>query len=55
MQRGMIRTSLTMLGDQTSQASAQASADLKKPLLERADSVRRHGSDLLAHADKTQK
>ena len=50
-----IGNSLSMLGDQTSQASAQASADLKKPLLELADLLRRHGSDLLAHADKTKK
>ena len=47
--------SLSMLGDQTSQASAQAPADLKKPLVELADLLRRHGSDLLAHAEKVQK
>lgn len=45
-----IGTSLTMLGDQTSQASAHAPTDLKKPLVELADLLRRHGSDLLAHA-----
>ena len=50
-----IGNSLSMLGDQTSEASAQASADLKKPLLELADLLRRHGGDLLAHADKSQK
>ena len=50
-----IGNSLTMLGDQTSQASAQAPADLKKPLIELADLLRRHGSDLLTHADKKKK
>ena len=50
-----IGNSLSMLGDQTSQASAQAPDDLKKPLVELADLLRRHGSDLLAHASKTQK
>ena len=50
-----IGSSLSMLGDQTSQASAQAPADLKRPLVELADLLRRHGSDLLAHADKTKK
>lgn len=47
--------SLSMLGDQTGQASAKAPADLKKPLLELADLLHRHGSDLLAHADKAAK
>ena len=47
-----IGNSLTMLGNQTSQISATAAADLKKPLLDLADTLRRHGSDLLAHADK---
>ena len=47
-----IGNSLTMLGNQTSQLSAQANADVKKPLLELADLLRRHGSDLLAHAEK---
>jgi hypothetical protein len=50
-----IGNSLSMLGDQTSQVSTQASEDLKKPLQELADLLRRHGSDLLAHAEKTQK
>ena len=50
-----IGSSLTILGDQTSQASTEAPADLKKPLLELADLLRRHGSDLLAHADKSQR
>ena len=50
-----IGTSLTMLGDQTSQASAQAPADVKKHLVELADLLRRHGGDLLAHADKSKK
>ena len=49
-----IGDSLTMLGNQTSEASADASADLKKPLVELADLLRRHGGDLLAHAEKTQ-
>ena len=49
-----IGNSLSMLGDQTSEASAQASPDLKKPLLELADLLRSHGSQLLAHADKSQ-
>ena len=48
-----IGNSLSKLGTQTSEASAQASPDLKKPLLELADLLRRHGSDLLAHADKS--
>ena len=50
-----IGNSLTMLGDQTSQASTNAPADLKKPLTELADLLRRHGSDLLAHAAKSKK
>ena len=50
-----IGNSLTMLGDQTSQASGDAPADLKKPLVELADLLRRHGSDLLAHAAKSKK
>ena len=48
-----IGNSLSMLGDQTSEASTQASAELKKPLLELADLLRRHGTDLLAHAGKS--
>ena len=50
-----IGNSLTILGDLTSQASAQASAEVKKTLLELADLLRRHGGDLLAHADKSKK
>ncbi|WP_201983485.1 hypothetical protein [Hymenobacter rubidus] len=50
-----IGNSLTMLGDQTSQVSAHAEADLKKPLTELADLLRRHGSDLLVHAEKSKK
>jgi len=44
--------SLTMLGDQTGEVATTAAADLKKPLTELADLLRRHGSDLLAHAAK---
>ena len=44
-----------MLGDQTGEISAQAPADLKKPLTELADLLRRHGGDLLAHAEKSRK
>ncbi|MBU6123093.1 hypothetical protein [Hymenobacter siberiensis] len=47
-----IGTSLSMLGDQTGEISASAPADLKKPLTELADLLRRHGGDLLAHAAK---
>ncbi|MBD2721527.1 MULTISPECIES: hypothetical protein [Hymenobacter] len=50
-----IGNSLTMLGNQTSQLSANAAADVKKPLLELADLLRKHGSDLLAHAEKSKK
>lgn len=50
-----IGDSLTMLGNQTSQVSAQAPAELKKPLTELADLLRRHGSDLLAYAEKANK
>ena len=50
-----IGNSLTMLGNQTSQVSIQAAPDLKKPLQELADLLRRHGSDLLAHAQKKKK
>ncbi|GAB3651705.1 hypothetical protein GCM10027594_26700 [Hymenobacter agri] len=50
-----IGNSLTMLGDQTSQISRQAGDDLKKPLQELSDLLRRHGGDLLAHAEKTKK
>ena len=44
-----IGNSLAMLGDQTSQASQHAPADLKPDLLKLADTLRRHGHDLLAH------
>lgn len=47
-----IGQSLSMLGDQTSQASNQAPDDIKKSLRELADLLRRHGGDLLAHAGK---
>ena len=50
-----IGNSLGMLGDQTSQASQQAPADLKKPLQELADLLHRHSGDLLAHAAKSKK
>ena len=50
-----IGNSLTMLGTQTSDASALAPDELKKPLVELADLLRRHGSDLLAHAEKSRK
>jgi hypothetical protein len=45
-----IGNSLSMLGDQTSQASHHAPAELKADLLKLADTLRRHGSELLAHA-----
>ena len=45
-----IGNSLTMLGDQTSQLSHHAPADLKADLLKLADALRRHGHELLAHA-----
>jgi len=44
-----IGNSLTMLGDQTSQASLNAPDDIKADLLKLADTLRRHGHDLLAH------
>lgn len=47
-----IGNSLTMLGNQASQVSGQAPEEAKKPLQELADLLRRHGSDLVAHADK---
>ena len=43
--------SLAMLGDQTSQASHHAPADLRADLLKLADTLRRHSRDLLAHAN----
>jgi hypothetical protein len=45
-----IGNSLAMLGDQTSQVSHQAPAELKADLLKLADTLRRHGHDLLDHA-----
>ncbi|MGI4743410.1 MAG: hypothetical protein ACRYG7_50305 [Janthinobacterium lividum] len=45
-----IGNSLAMLGDQTSQASLHAPDDIKADLLKLADTLRRHGHDLLAHA-----
>ena len=45
-----IGNSLTMLGDQTSQASQHAPADMRAELLKLADTLRRHGHDLLAHS-----
>ena len=45
-----IGNSLNMLGDQTSQASLHAPDDIKADLLKLADTLRRHGHDLLAHA-----
>ena len=47
-----IGNSLNMLGDQTSQISHTASADLKADLLKLADTLRRHGHELLEHAAK---
>ena len=44
-----IGNSLNMLGDQTSQVSHHAPADLKADLLKLADTLRRHGHDLLAY------
>jgi len=50
-----IGNSLGILGDQTSQIAAQASDELKKPLRDLADLLRRHAGDLQAHADKSGK
>lgn len=47
-----IGNSLNMLGDQTSQISHGAPADLKADLLKLADILRRHGHELLEHAAK---
>jgi hypothetical protein len=44
-----IGNSLTMLGDQTSQVSHQAPAEIKADLLKLADTLRRHGHELLEH------
>ena len=43
-----IGNSLNMLGDQTSQVSHHAPADIKPDLLKLADTLRRHGHDLLS-------
>ncbi len=48
-----IANSLSMLGDQTSEAASQAPADLQPLLTELADLLHRHGGDLLAHAERT--
>lgn len=45
---GAIARSLSMLGDQTSQASAQAPAELKADLVKLADTLRRAGGDMAA-------
>lgn len=45
-----IGNSLSMLGDQTSQASHHAPADLRPDLLKLADVLRAHGRTLLEHA-----
>ena len=50
-----IGKSLQILGDQTGQATHQAPPELKKPLTELADSLRRHAAELLAHADKAKR
>lgn len=47
-----IGRSLSMLGDQTSQASGLAPEDSRKSLIKLADLLRRHGGDLQAHAEK---
>ncbi|OGX82765.1 hypothetical protein [Hymenobacter coccineus] len=46
-----LAASLSMLGDQTGEAAAQAPDELKKPLTELADLLRRHGGDLAAHKE----
>ncbi|WP_375416543.1 hypothetical protein [uncultured Hymenobacter sp.] len=43
-----IASSLSMLGDQTSQASAKAPAELKADLIKLADALRRAGGDMAA-------
>ena len=43
---------LAILGEQTGQAAAGAPAELKKPLTELADALRRHATELAAHAAK---
>ncbi len=47
-----IARSLSMLGDQTGEVTAQAPADLQPLLTELADLLRRHGGDLQAHAER---
>ena len=47
-----IGNSLNILGDQTSQISHGAPAELKADLLKLADTLRRHGHELLEHAAK---
>lgn len=47
---GAIARSLSMLGDQTSQASAQAPAELKSDLIKLADTLRRAGGDMAVAA-----
>ena len=47
-----IGRSLAILGDQTGQAAATASAECRKPLTELADLLRRHAAELQAHAAK---
>jgi hypothetical protein len=49
---GNLQSSLNMLGDQTSQISHTAPSDLKADLLKLADTLRRHGHELLEHAAK---
>lgn len=50
-----IAQSLGMLGDQTSQASANAPAELKGDLIKLADTLRRAGTDMAAAATKAAK
>lgn len=45
-----IADSLRMLGDQTSQASAKAPAEIKADLIKLADTLRRAGGDMAAAA-----
>ena len=45
-----IARSLSMLGDQTSQASANAPAELKSDLIKLADTLRRAGDDMAVAA-----
>ncbi len=47
-----IAQSLSLLGDQTSEAAVGAPVDLKSSLFELADLLRRHGTDLKAHAER---